>query len=76
MRLGWAYFQIQTGPVESHCRRVLWRFGEVGTPGRIFAFKVVSMGDTPAANFLEFTKRKTTVRGEHIDRRGGQEAQG
>ena len=61
-----AYFQIQTGPVESYCRRVLWRFGEVGTPGRIFAFKVVSMGDTPAANFMEITKRKTTVkRGTH-----------
>ena len=65
-----AYYQIQTGPVEYHCRRVLWRFGEVGTPWRIFAFKVVSMGDTPAANFMEITKRKTTVRGEHIDRRG------
>ena len=27
------------------------------------------MGDSPAANFMEITKRKTTVRGEHIDRR-------
>ena len=41
----------------------------MGAPWRIFAFKVVSMGDTPAANFMEITKRKTTVRGEHIDRR-------
>ena len=41
-----AYYQIQTGPVEYHCRRVMWRNGEVGTPWRIFAFKVVSMGDT------------------------------
>ena len=62
-----AYYQMRTGLVERHVRRVLWRNGEVGTPWKIYAFEVVSMGDTPAANFMEITKRKTADRGAHID---------
>ena len=67
-----AYYQMHCGPVERHLRRVLWRNGNVGTPWRIFAFEVVSMGDSPAANFMEITKRKTADRGAHIDRVGSQ----
>ena len=53
-----AYYQMFTGALEYHVKRVLWRSGEVGTPWKIYAFRVVSMGDTPAANFMEITKRK------------------
>ena len=62
-----AYYQMHTGPVEKHVRRVLWRDGKVGTPWRIFGFTVVSMGDSPAANFMELTKKKTADMSKHID---------
>ena len=39
----------------------------MGSTWRIYAFEVVSMGDSPAANFMEITKRKTADRGAHID---------
>ena len=54
-----AYYQMVTGPVEKHVRRVLWRSGEVGTPWRIYGFKVVSMGDCPAACLMTLTMRGT-----------------
>ena len=63
-----AYYQIHTGETEKHVRRVLWRDGEVGTPWRIYGFQVVSMGDNPAATFMELTKKKTTVKAKHIDK--------
>ena len=62
-----AYYQMKTGPVEKHVRRVLWRNGEVGTPWRIYGFSVVSMGDSPAACFMELTKRGTAKMSRHID---------
>ena len=62
-----AYYQMKTGPVEKHVRRVLWRDGKVGTPWRIYGFTVVSMGDTPAANFMELTKKGTAVLFKHDD---------
>ena len=62
-----AYYQMRTGPVEKHVRRVLWRDGKVGTPWRIYGFAVVSMGDTPAANFMELTKKGTAVLFKHVD---------
>ena len=51
-----AYYQMYTGPVEKHVRRVLWRDGKVGTPWRIFGLAAVSMGDSPAASFMELTR--------------------
>ena len=62
-----AYFQMHTGPVERHVRRVLWRDGKVGTPWRMYGFRVVSMGDTPAACFMELTRKKTADKAGHID---------
>ena len=62
-----AYFQMHTGPVEKHVRRVLWRDGKVGTPWRMYGFRVVSMGDTPAACFMELTRKKTADKAGHID---------
>ena len=52
-----AYYQMVTGPVVKHVRRVLWRGGKVGTPWKVYGFRVVSMGDSPAACLMELTKR-------------------
>ena len=62
-----AYYQMHTGPVEKHVRRVLWRDGDIGTPWRIFGFKVVSMGDSPAACLMELTRNMTAERAKHVD---------
>ena len=62
-----AYYQMLTGRLEMHVRRVLWRNGETGTPWKIYGFVVVSMGDTPAATFMELTKKKTAVMAKDID---------
>ena len=62
-----AYYQMRTGPLEKHIRRVLWREGKIGTPWRIYGFTVVSMGDKPAANFMELTKRNTARMACSID---------
>ena len=62
-----AYYQMLTGRLEMHVRRVLWRNGETGTPWKIYGFVVVSMGDTPAATFMELTKRKTADMAKDID---------
>ena len=63
-----AYYQMKTGPVEKHVRRVLWRDGKVGPPWRIFGFAAVSMGDSPAANFMELTKKRGAMMFKHIDK--------
>ena len=62
-----AYFQMHTGPVERHVRRVIWRDGKVGTPWKMYGFKVVSMGDSPAACFMELTRKRTADKAGHID---------
>ena len=62
-----AYYQMVTGPVEKHVRRVLWRSGEVGTPWRIYGFRVVSMGDCPAACLMTLTMRGTAEMSKEID---------
>ena len=62
-----AYYQMFTGPLEKHVRRVLWRDGKVGTPWRMYGFQVVSMGDTPAACFMELTRKLTAVKGGDLD---------
>lgn len=62
-----AYYQMVTGPVEKHVRRVLWRSGEVGTPWRIYGFRVVSMGDCPAACLMTLTMRGTADMSKEID---------
>ena len=62
-----AYYQMLTGLIEKHCRRVLWRSGEVGTPWKIYGFEVVSMGDICASCFMELTKRATAEMSKEID---------
>jgi ABC-type cobalamin/Fe3+-siderophores transport system ATPase subunit len=39
----------------------------VGTPWKIFGYTVVSMGDSPAANFMELTKKRGAMMFKHID---------
>ena len=48
-----AYFSIQTGEVEKHVRRVVWRYGKQNEKWQVFAFCTVSFGDRPAAAILE-----------------------
>ena len=48
-----AYYQMMTGLVEKHVRRIVWRYGKKKSKWRIFGYLVVSFGDTPAAAFLE-----------------------
>ena len=63
-----AYYQMKTGLLEKHVRRVSWRDGQVGTPWKIFGFAAVSMGDMPAANFMELTKKGTAQMLKQIDK--------
>ena len=62
-----AYYQILTGLIEKHLRRVSWRNRKTGEPWKIYAFLVVSMGDTPAATFMELTKRQTADMAAELD---------
>ena len=62
-----AYYQMYTGPLEKHVRRVLWRDNKVGTPWRMYGFTVVSMGDTPASCFMELTRKRTASMGGNLD---------
>ena len=48
-----AYYQMFTGLLEKHVRRVVWRYGVKGAKWRIFGYLCVSFGDTPAAALLE-----------------------
>ena len=48
-----AYYQMLTGELEFHVRRVMWRHGDKTQQWKIYGFRVVSMGDTPAACLLE-----------------------
>ena len=52
-----AYYQMLTGLLEKHVRRVVWRYGVKGAKWRIFGYLCVSFGDTPAAALLEICFR-------------------
>ena len=54
-----AYYSMETGLVEMHLRRVIWRDCETDEPWKIYAYVVVSFGDRPAAVLLEICIRKT-----------------
>ena len=54
-----AYFSIQTGEVEKHIRRIVWRYGKSNEKWRIFAFRTISFGDRPAASILEIVIKRT-----------------
>ena len=62
-----AYYQMSTGMLEKHVRRVVWRYGVKGTRWRIFGYLCVSFGDTPAAALLEVCLRLVIVMYGYID---------
>ena len=62
-----AYHSLQTGEVEKHVRRVVWRYGVQGSPWKIFGFCTVSFGDRPAAAILEIALKKVASIHRNID---------
>ena len=62
-----AYYQMSTGLLEKNVRRVVWRYGKKNAKWRIFGYKCVSFGDTPAAILLEICLRITIKMFGYID---------
>ena len=62
-----AYYMLLTGVLEMHVRRVLWRYGQVDSNWRTFAFLTVGMGDRPAACLMEVAVKMTVQIFGHID---------
>ena len=62
-----AYHSLRTGEVEKHLRRVLWRFGNLDSNWKVFAFPTVSFGDKPAAALLEIAVKKVAELNSNID---------
>ena len=62
-----AYYMLLTGILEMHVRRVLWRYGQVDSNWRTFAFLTVGMGDRPAACLMEVAVKMTVQIFGHID---------
>ena len=62
-----AYHSLRTGEVEKHLRRVLWRFGNLDSNWKVFAFSTVSFGDKPAAALLEIAVKKVAELNSNID---------
>ena len=54
-----AYYQMWTGLVEKHVRRMVWRNCMKGAKWKIYGYKCVSFGDVPAAALLEICIRLT-----------------
>ena len=53
--------------IEKHLRRVLWRFGNLDSNWKVFAFSTVSFGDKPAAALLEIAVKKVAELNSNID---------
>ena len=58
---------MSTGLLEKHVRRIVWRYGKKNAKWRIFGYKCVSFGDTPAAILLEICLRITIKMFGYID---------
>ena len=67
-----AYYQLFTGLLEKHVRRIVWRYGVKGAKWRIFGYLCVSFGDTPAAALLEVCFRLVIVMFGVIDQLAAQ----
>ena len=57
---------METGIVEKHLRRFVWRWSEE-EPWEDFAIDKVHFGDAPASCQLEVSKHKVAELGQHID---------
>ena len=62
-----AYYQMLTGLLEKHIRRVVWRYGDKRAKWKVFGYLVVSFGDTPAAALLEVCFRIVITMFKDID---------
>ena len=62
-----AYYQMFTGLIEKHVRRVVWRYGVKEDAWKIFGYLVVSFGDVPAATLLNVCLQKTICMHATID---------
>ena len=62
-----AYQSIQTGEIEKHVRRLVWRWGDVDGSWDILAYNVVTFGDQIAGLILELVKRLAAELGRSID---------
>ena len=62
-----AYYQMLTGLLEKHVRRVVWRYGVKSAKWKIFGYLCVSFGDTPAAALLEICFRMVISMFGNID---------
>ena len=62
-----AYYQMHTGLIEKHVRRVVWRNGNKNAKWKVYGYVVVSFGDIPAAVFLEICIRMTITMFGYID---------
>ena len=61
-----AYNTMETGIVERHLRRFVWRWSE-DEPWQDYGIDKVHFGDGPAACQLEVSKQKIAELGKHID---------
>ena len=62
-----AYYQMRTGLVEKHVRRIVWRNCDKTAQWNIYGYVVVTFGDIPAAAFLEICIRMTITMFGSID---------
>ena len=62
-----AYHSMETGLLEKHLRRIIWRDCDKDAKWRVFAYIVVSFGDRPAAVLLEICIKRTIELFGHLD---------
>ena len=62
-----AYYNMRTGELEKHTRRVVWRYGKTDEKWRHWGFQTVSFGDKPAGVFLDIVLRKIAMQFGSID---------
>ena len=62
-----AYQSMNTGELEKHVRRLVWRWGDVTAQWEIYAYAVVTFGDQIAGLILELVKKLAADMGSDID---------
>ena len=62
-----AYQSINTGEVERHVRRIIWRWGDNTKDWDIYGYNVVTFGDQVAGLILELVKKLAAEWGTDVD---------
>ena len=62
-----AYQSIETGEIEKHVRRIVWRWCDESANWEILAYRVVTFGDQIAGLILELVKKLAADLGQTID---------